>query len=414
MAKSFLFPVLAGTAISLIGFAGGLHWIAYSHNTPDNWLGLVLGASGIVTGVAVAFLLHSNIRLRHEVTAKAEELEGRLIDLQTERFAMEEAASENVALAEDLFLAREESEQTTKFLEVIMDNICHAIVVFGPDDTLLEWNRQIDELLDIPDGMLQEGLPRDTFSRIVRDQRLGVETIPPTDENHHRAEQEHSLISTEEWTLKNGRVLLVRRTAMPGGGSIRTMADITSRKRDQDEIWRMAHHDQLTGLANRTLFEEALNDLISGEKGIAKAALAIIDLDRFKHVNDTFGHPAGDRLLVTIAGILESRIRDGDLAVRLGGDEFAILFTNPETLGQVETLSRRIITDIMRPLTIDGHQIQVGASIGIAFFPDHGQTASMLMSRADSALYEVKRTGRGDVAVASSTTNRFSPAACIA
>jgi diguanylate cyclase (GGDEF)-like protein len=400
MVRSLLFPVLAGTAISLIGLAGGLHWIIYSHDSHGDSLGLVLTVSGVLVGLAVAYLLHSNIRLRHDIATKAGELEARLSDLQIERSALEDAASEKIALAEDLFLAREKSEHTAKFLEMVMDNICHAIAVFGPDDTLVEWNRQLGEILDIPDHLLREGLPRDVFRQIVRDQRLDVEVIPHTDEDHHRAERDYTLLSTEEWTLRNGRVLLVRHTRLPGGGSIRSLVDITSRKKDEEEIWRMAHHDQLTDLANRTLFEEALDGLTSGENEITRAALAIIDLDRFKQVNDTFGHPVGDKLLVTIAGILKSHISDDDLAVRLGGDEFAILFTDPAALADVEALSRRIIADIMQPMVIDGHQIEVGASIGIAFFPDHGRTASALMSRADAALYEVKGNGRGDVAVA--------------
>jgi len=171
--------------------------------------------------------------------------------------------------------------------------------------------------------------------------------------------------------------------------------DITERKKKDDEILRLAMSDPLTGLSNRNSFETGLDRAIKLARRYAHTmSLLIIDLDQFKIVNDHFGHPVGDLLLKHVSNLLTQRIREVDQVARLGGDEFAIILggvTNKETVNQI---AQRYIAQIKKPLHIMGHNIQIGASIGIAYFPEDANTPTGLIQCADTALYVAKNEGR--------------------
>jgi diguanylate cyclase (GGDEF)-like protein/PAS domain S-box-containing protein len=172
--------------------------------------------------------------------------------------------------------------------------------------------------------------------------------------------------------------------------------DITERKRAEAQVAYMAHHDALTGLANRVFLrsrmEEILGRLRRGTKGLATLC---IDLDNFKGVNDALGHPAGDLLLQYVARRIGETLRDGDIAARLGGDEFAVVLPETVELNEVSAIAQRLIKVIGAPYDIHGHQILVGASIGIALAPSDGEDAVKLLKNADMALYQAKGDGKG-------------------
>ena len=172
--------------------------------------------------------------------------------------------------------------------------------------------------------------------------------------------------------------------------------DITERKRAEARVAHMAHHDALTGLPNRVLLrlrmEEALARTSCSGKGVATLC---IDLDNFKSVNDTLGHPCGDHLLQRIAERIRGVIRDEDTAARLGGDEFAILITNVTEPVEVAALARRFLTEIVEPFEVMGHQVLIGASVGIALAPGDGDDADRVLKNADLALYRAKADGKG-------------------
>lgn len=177
--------------------------------------------------------------------------------------------------------------------------------------------------------------------------------------------------------------------------------DITERARNEQHIAYLAQHDLLTGLANRAMFSERLDE---AAKRLARHGttftVLMLDLDKFKNVNDTLGHPAGDRLLVEVAQRLKSSLRDTDVVARLGGDEFAIIQQNEKNQSEgAILLALRIIGLIEQPFEIDGHQVVVGTSIGIAFAPEHGDDAESLLQKADFALYAAKSGGRNDFRV---------------
>jgi diguanylate cyclase (GGDEF)-like protein len=164
----------------------------------------------------------------------------------------------------------------------------------------------------------------------------------------------------------------------------------------QDQAQFLAFHDMLTGLPNRALFEDRLRRaFLSARRDHVRIALLYIDLDRFKNVNDTLGHPAGDELVRQTARRLEARIREVDTVARLGGDEFAVIVVDVKNTHAAEVLSGKILDDLTRPFVLMGDQVFVGASVGIALSLDTDSDPDDLLRKADIALYEAKRNGRG-------------------
>lgn len=173
------------------------------------------------------------------------------------------------------------------------------------------------------------------------------------------------------------------------------LEDVDERRQAEARIAHMAHHDALTGLANRTLFKERLEEAITAATP-AHGALLYLDLDRFKEVNDTYGHPTGDALLQAVAERLRASVRETDTVARLGGDEFAIIQTPAsDPPAAARELAARLIHDLCAPFEILGHRVTIGTSIGIALIRDENVDEDQLMRQADLALYEAKQSGRG-------------------
>ncbi|WP_264050454.1 sensor domain-containing phosphodiesterase [Methylobacterium flocculans] len=224
--------------------------------------------------------------------------------------------------------------------------------------------------------------------RVLRDH---FEGRTPTFECEYRlrTRQGHHL-----WLLARGKVVSRDEAGEPLR-VVGTHIDITRRKCDEQRIAHLALHDALTDLPNRTLFWERLDAEIrhAARHGTRFAVLAC-DLDRFKHVNDTLGHPAGDRLLQCIAARLRTAVREGDTVARLGGDEFAIVLSQIRDLEDVRRMAGRVIDAVNQLVDLDGQRIAVGASIGIALGTGNGIDADELFKRSDMALYRAKAAGR--------------------
>ncbi len=172
--------------------------------------------------------------------------------------------------------------------------------------------------------------------------------------------------------------------------------DITERKKADHRIAYLAHHDGLTGLANRTALLQKIEEAGARWRGLGEAfGVLLLDLDRFKQVNDSMGHPAGDRLLIEVAGRLKALLRETDVLARLGGDEFAIIQAgDADPCEAAAALASRIIASIGQPFAINGAEITVGTSIGIALASDHEGGNDELLKMADLALYRAKSAGR--------------------
>ena len=173
-------------------------------------------------------------------------------------------------------------------------------------------------------------------------------------------------------------------------------SDVTDARASADQINRMARYDMLTGLPNRLMLNEALAQAMAdADKWGSRCAFMMIDLDRFKAVNDTLGHPVGDRLLGRVAERLSQLMTPGDMAGRLGGDEFAVVVKDAADGVRVDLLAEAIIETLSRPYEVDSHTLYIGASVGVAIGPRDGRTADALVRSADLALYRAKDAGGG-------------------
>ncbi|GJE26103.1 putative bifunctional diguanylate cyclase/phosphodiesterase [Methylobacterium organophilum] len=195
--------------------------------------------------------------------------------------------------------------------------------------------------------------------------------------------------STIEVTLFERALPFEGRPVLLGGA-----IDVTERRRAEARIIHMAHHDALTGLPNRVLFATRLAEALANQaQGGVDAALLCLDLDKFKFVNDTLGHPAGDALLREAAERIAGCVRARDLVARLGGDEFAVLLAGPDAAAMAHAVAIRIIEILSLPFHLGGQESHVGASIGIACLPAHGSDPDTLLRNADLALYRAKSAG---------------------
>jgi diguanylate cyclase (GGDEF)-like protein len=195
--------------------------------------------------------------------------------------------------------------------------------------------------------------------------------------------------------LSDGRTLLVSVQPMPNGGFVTTHENITESRQAEKRIAHMAHHDGLTDLPNRLLFREQIEEAVKRIPPGEHLAILCLDLDGFKNVNDTLGHPVGDTLLRSVADRLRTCVRSVDAVARLGGDEFAIAQIGAHQPEGATLLARRVIEELSATYEIDGHHVVIGASVGIAIAPSDGSTSEELFKNGDMALYRAKFEGRG-------------------
>jgi diguanylate cyclase (GGDEF)-like protein/PAS domain S-box-containing protein len=173
-------------------------------------------------------------------------------------------------------------------------------------------------------------------------------------------------------------------------------SDITARRELEDRMTFLAHHDSLTQLPNRLNLLDRLEQTISlAKRNSNRVALMLIDLDRFKTINDTLGHHAGDRVLVEVARRLRASLRESDIVARLAGDEFVVVITETESFDYTMLVANKIIEVVSAPCQIDDLEVATSPSVGISFYPDDANEVSELMANADVAMYRAKASGRG-------------------
>ncbi|MCZ7594425.1 MAG: diguanylate cyclase [Hyphomicrobium sp.] len=275
--------------------------------------------------------------------------------------------------------------------------------MFDADQRLVMCNRLYREIYQLPARLTRPGT---SLASIVR---YHVRRETGRDDASERAKQRAWIKShvaqlargktfVHVQRLKSGRIVQVTNQPLAAGGWVDIQEDITERRRAEERIDWLAHHDPLTQTANRTQFGNELEHALLQLKHGSSFALHWIDLDRFKAVNDTLGHPAGDALLKSVAKRLLKAVRKPDLVARLGGDEFAIIQVGA-TRAAAEGLGKRLVKVLSEQHLALGHPLEMSASIGIALAPEHGSNAEALMHNADLALYHAKASGRSQVSV---------------
>ncbi len=288
--------------------------------------------------------------------------------------------------------------QNTRF-DAALNNMSQALCMAGGDGRLIVCNRRFLEFFGLVEAEAQAGTAMDTLLQAIS--KAG-RIDPALLEELHAAQL--ALLAERRagafWREgADGRAIAISHRPMADGGWVATYEDITERRRVEARISYMAHHDELTDLPNRLLFRERMETALASGRGRERGlALLFLDLDHFKNVNDTLGHPLGDALLRDVARRLRSCIREGDLVARLGGDEFAILQAPGRSAEEAADLAQRVVDVICAPYELLGYRAQVGASIGIAL-AEHvsgnaATAADLMLKHADLALYRAKAAGR--------------------
>ena len=273
------------------------------------------------------------------------------------------------------------SEQDVKLkarqLHLTLEHMSQGIMMVKKDLSIPIMNRKCAELLELPvefvanpptfDQLTQFQMTQGEFASVSLPKHLtALDVFGPADVQGR--------FEMYERTRPNGTVLEVRSARLEDGGFVRTFTDITNRKKAQSEADRLASQDVLTGLANRRVLKDALDKLAEPGQSGSRISFAIlcIDLDRFKIVNDTQGHAVGDLLLKAVASRMRQSLRSTDLIARVGGDEFAVLMSPVDREPMPEIVATRLVETLSRPYEIGGHQLLIGASIGIAIGPEDG------------------------------------------
>jgi len=288
-------------------------------------------------------------------------------------------------------------EQQANRFDIALNNMSHGLCMLDEQNRLQVWNDRFLELLHLKDMPVRVGMPATYLLRhSIRAGNHRTKSIKKvfTDLAQGLAQDRFDQVQTSP---DGDRTIAVSRRIMSGGGSVVILEDVTESKRAQERITHLAKYDDLTGLANRNQFRERINGMLAAmHKRKNHVAIHLIDLDRFKTINDTLGHPIGDKLLKEVASRLKTVIRPGDMITRFGGDEFVVLQIGTERYQDAKWLAERLARTLKDPFDIDGHRIDIGASIGIAMAPMDGVDADQLLKKADMALYAAKNGGGGD------------------
>jgi diguanylate cyclase (GGDEF)-like protein len=278
--------------------------------------------------------------------------------------------------------------------DTALNNMPHGLCMFDAERRAVVSNKRLAELLQVElDIAGSRASPRELILACVKEGTLAsanAERLVGEFESGLAGELDGELfIGTER-----GRTLALTFHRMSDGGSVVLFEDITDRKMAEAKIHQLARYDSLTGLPNRALFRDHMDASVTNLRRRGPFAIHFIDLDEFKQVNDTLGHPCGDELLCAVAERLRNAVRSSDVVARFGGDEFVILQYPLGHPKETAALAERLVAELAEPFQISGHEVVVGASIGIALAPRDGTNVDLLLKNADMALYRAKSDGR--------------------
>jgi diguanylate cyclase (GGDEF)-like protein len=299
-----------------------------------------------------------------------------------------------IAVFGDVTLQKQQEanlRETNLRLDAALDNMSQGLCLFNAQNRLEVINRRFFDIFDLPRDSIKLGA---SYSEVialskVRDNKEGT-SVSELMANQLTNMNRHETI-THLYELLDGRIIASVYSPTNNGGWVATFEDVTERRQAEEKIMHMARHDALTDLPNRTMLREKMEHALAHKE---RFAVHFIDLDRFKDINDTLGHPTGDALLCAVTKRLQMAVRGSDTIARLGGDEFAIIQADAEPNDATE-LADRLIQLMSEPFDMMENHIVVGGSIGIAMAPTDGNDPDQLLRNSDMALYRAKESGRG-------------------
>jgi len=295
----------------------------------------------------------------------------------------------------DAIIAANDVSLLAKRFDTALNNMPHGLAMFDAAGRLVVANEQMSNLLRLPSTAMQRGAEvRELISSVV-----AAGTITATDgERIARQLDERAASGTRgdlEVVVNDGRTLDLTFQDMENGGAVVLLQDVTERRDAEARINQLARYDALTGLPNRNMLRSRMETVLAGDREGRCLAVLFIDLDHFKQVNDTLGHRYGDQLLCAVADRLRRTVRESDTVARFGGDEFIAFMAVGNGAHEAEELAARIVSRLAEPYELEGHEVVIGASIGIAVTSDGKADADQLLRDADTALYQAKSDGRG-------------------
>ena len=305
-----------------------------------------------------------------------------------------------LAEARSQLIAQSQEEIRIQYerLNAAITNMPQGLAMFDGEARLVVCNERFRELYDMDRSLTAPGTPYEAVVRAALENCIDsyvAEHGGDLDTMVARALAGFGANRFSVRELRHERTVAVHHRPMAGGGAVATHEDITERRRAEARIAHMAMHDMLTDLANRVAFREELSSALQRVRRGEEMAVLYFDLDHFKHVNDSLGHPVGDALLRAVAARLKACVRETDTVARLGGDEFAIVQVSLNQPRGAAELAARLVSEIGSPYEIDGQTVVIGVSIGIALAPTDGTDPDILLRNADMALYRSKADGRG-------------------
>jgi diguanylate cyclase (GGDEF)-like protein len=379
------------SALTLASLAGGI--VALSGLFALAFVQLLIAPIRAATQIAED--VAADKRTTIAATKRRDEIGRLLTSLATMQASLRAKASQASTLLQDKQRSADTLQLTNQRFNTALNNMAHGLLMWDSGGSLAVANRRFCDIYGLDPTCVQPGKSLRDIVELV----FAAGHHPDDDPHEQYADQMQIVQSrrrcTAIRTLSSGQVVAASYEPMADGGWTETHEDITERRKSEAQIVFLARHDALTELPNRVVFQERIEQALAEVGRGTGFALLYLDLDRFKEVNDTLGHPIGDGLLCAVAQRLLCLVREGDTVARLGGDEFAILQLAASNAIDATALARRVVDVVSAPYEIEGNQVNIGTSIGIALAPADGAQAAQLLKHADLAMYRAKRSGRG-------------------